>query len=71
MAIKLAHQWATREQLGLPIKRPIFGTIARGVRQELERSLETDHCNVVCRYYITALDKSYQPDEPPPQHSVD
>lgn len=57
VAVKLAHQWAAREQLGLPIRRPTFGTIAREVRQELEQSLAAHHGKVVYQDYITVLDK--------------
>jgi len=57
VALKLAHQWAAREQLGLPIRRPTFGTIAREVRQELEQSLAAHHGKVVYQDYITVLDK--------------
>ena len=57
VAVKLAHQWAAREQLGLPIRRPTFGTIAREVRQELEQSLAAHHGKAVYQDYITVLDK--------------
>ena len=49
IAVRLAHQWATRDQLGL--------SIARGVRQELEQLLVTHHCKVVYEDCITVLDK--------------
>jgi len=57
VALKLARHWAAREQLGLPIRRPTFGTIAREVRQELEQSLAAHHGKVVYQDYITVLDK--------------
>jgi integrase len=57
VAVKLAHQWAAREQLGLPIRRPTFGTIAREVKQALEQSLAAHHGKVVYQDDITVLDK--------------
>jgi integrase len=57
IAIKLAGQWASREQFGLPASRPTFGTIAREVRRRLEQSLTTKHGKVVYADYITVLDK--------------
>ena len=57
IAVKLAHQWAARDQLGLPTRRPTFGAIARAVREDLAQSLRSRQGKVIYEDYITVLDK--------------
>jgi integrase len=56
-AITLAEQWAVREELGLPVKRPCFSVIARAVVDELRGSLATPQGKVVYRDYIAVLER--------------
>jgi integrase len=56
-AIKLAEQWAVREELGLPVKRPCFAVIAAAVIQELEAAEVAGSGKVVYRDYIAVLER--------------
>jgi len=56
-AIKLAEQWAVREELGLPVKRPCFSVISRAVIDELNASLATSQGKVVYRDYVAVLER--------------
>lgn len=56
-AIRLSEKWAMREELGLPIKRPCFGTIARSVIEELKAADSCGQSKVVYRDYIAVIDR--------------
>jgi len=56
-AIKLAEQWAMREELGLPVKRPSFCVVANAVIDDLRLAASNSRGKVVYRDYITVIER--------------
>lgn len=56
-AMKLADQWAMREELGMPVKRPCFSTIACSIVDELTSALASNRGKVVYKDYVTVLER--------------
>jgi len=56
-AIKLADQWAIREELGLPVKRPSFAVVANAVIEDLRLAASRSNGKVVYRDYITVIER--------------
>ena len=56
-AIKLARQWAVREELGLPVKRLCFAVVAKAVIDDLRLAAVNSQGKVVYRDYITVIER--------------
>lgn len=60
-AVRLSEQWAVREELGLPVKRPCFSVVANAVIDDLRAAAANSQGKVVYRDYIVVIERYLNP----------